>query len=150
MFAVSEPRVTWMFAVSEPRVMWMFAVSEPRVTWMFAVPVENYEDIENVVLKRLTLNCTGKNDSNFLTDEGYEDCKGHVRLALLTGTIIRPLYTYQKELITGDRISCTLQQRLCVIWEVKPSNCFARGGTQRQIKVGWLTQHNCRHSRLVQ
>ena len=48
-------------------------------------PVGSYEDFENVVLKKLTLNCTGKNDSNFLTDAGYVDSKALVKTCLAHG-----------------------------------------------------------------
>jgi len=78
------------------------------------------------VLKKLVLYCTGKNDSNFLTDAGYVNSKALVRLALLTGTLIKTQYTYHNELIIGDKICCKLQQRLSTIWKVKPSNGSAR------------------------
>jgi len=103
--------------------------------------VGSYEDFENVVLKKLTLICTGKNDSNFLTDAGYVDSKALFRYALLTGTLIRTLYAYKNELIIGDRISSTLQQRLKTICEIKPTNGSGHTGTRRQIKEGTLTQH---------
>ena len=76
-------------------------------------------DFESVVLKKLRFNCTGKNDSNILTHAVYVDSKALVRLAFLTGTLIRILYTYQNELIIGDKVSSTLQQHLNIKWEVK-------------------------------
>lgn len=81
---------------------------------------------------------------------GYVDSKALVRLALLTGILIRHLYAYKNELIIGDRISYTLEQRLNTIRQVNTSKGSGRGGTQRQVKLGTMTQHHSRHSRLVQ